>query len=134
VGLSVGRAIAHTLALEGVCREIRLADFDEIELSNLNRIPTSVFDLGLNKAVAAARRIAELDPYVEVIIDPSGVSLDSTDTFMAGLDIVIEECDSFDVKLAVRDAARRHQIPLIMETNERGLLEIERYDLEPCHL
>ncbi|NDL56713.1 Rv1355c family protein [Phytoactinopolyspora mesophila] len=131
VGLSVGHAIAHTLALEGICREIRLADFDEIELSNLNRIPASVFDLGLNKAVAAARRIAEIDPYIEVSIDPSGVSLDSTDTFMTGLDIVIEECDSFDVKLAVRDAARRHQIPLIMETNDRGLLDIERYDLEP---
>jgi hypothetical protein len=131
VGLSVGHAIAHTLALEGICREIRLADFDEIELSNLNRIPTSVFDLGLNKAVAAARRIAELDPYIEVKIDPSGVSLDSTDTFMDGLDIVIEECDSFDVKLAVRDAARRHRIPLIMETNDRGLLDIERFDLEP---
>jgi hypothetical protein len=131
VGLSVGHAIAHTLALEGICGRIRLADFDEIELSNLNRIPATVFDLGLNKAVVAARRIAELDPYIDVQIDPRGVSLDSTDDFMSGLDVVIEECDSFDVKLAVRDAARRHRIPLVMETGDRGLLDVERYDLEP---
>ncbi|NED98182.1 Rv1355c family protein [Phytoactinopolyspora alkaliphila] len=131
VGLSVGHAIAHTLALEGICGRIRLADFDEIELSNLNRIPATVFDLGLNKAVVAARRIAELDPYIDVEIDPRGISLDSTEEFMSGLDVVIEECDSFDVKLAVRDAARRHRIPLVMETGDRGLLDVERYDLEP---
>ncbi|RIQ11305.1 Rv1355c family protein [Jiangella rhizosphaerae] len=130
-GLSVGHAIAHTLALEGSCGHIRLADFDEIELSNLNRIPGTVFDLGLNKAVVVARRIAELDPYIEVSIEPSGLALDSIDTFLDGLDIVIEECDSFDVKLALRDGARRHRLPVVMETSDRGLLDVERYDLEP---
>ncbi|TDE08242.1 Rv1355c family protein [Jiangella asiatica] len=131
VGLSVGHAIAHTLALEGVCGRIRLADFDHIELSNLNRIPGTVFDLGLNKAVVLARRIAELDPYIDVEIEPRGLDLDTADAFMTGLDIVVEECDAFDLKVAVRDAARRHGVPLVMETNERGLLDIERYDLEP---
>ncbi|WP_129666476.1 Rv1355c family protein [Phytoactinopolyspora endophytica] len=131
VGLSVGHAIAHTLALEGICGEIRLADFDEIELSNLNRIPGTVFDLGINKAVVAARRISELDPYLEVKIEPDGLDLGSVDDFMSGMDIVIEECDSFDVKLAVRAAAKRQRIPLIMETSDRGLLDIERYDVEP---
>ena len=46
VGLSVGHVIAHTLVLEGLCGRITLADFDEIELSNLNRIPASLLDLG----------------------------------------------------------------------------------------
>src|SRR6476659_8340554 len=36
-GLSVGHAIAHTLALEGLFGRLRLADNDRIELSNLNR-------------------------------------------------------------------------------------------------
>ena len=44
----------------------RLADFDRVELSNLNRIPATVFDLGINKAVATARRIAELDGSVDL--------------------------------------------------------------------
>jgi hypothetical protein len=64
IGLSVGHAIAYTLAAEGVCGDLRLADFDGLELSNLNRVPAGVFDLGVNKAVATARRIAELDPSV----------------------------------------------------------------------
>lgn len=56
VGLSAGHAIAYTLAAEGACGTLRLADFDKIELSNLNRVPVGVFDIGLNKAMIAARR------------------------------------------------------------------------------
>src|SRR5664279_3879318 len=43
VGLSAGHAIAHTLAMEGLCQLLRIADFDSVELSNLNRIPATVF-------------------------------------------------------------------------------------------
>ena len=111
VGLSVGHVIAHTLALEGLCGELRLADMDTIELSNLNRIPASVLDLGLNKAVLAARRVGELDPYCAVTIFPQGLSKENLDSFLDGLDIVVEECDSLDIKLLVREAARRRRHP-----------------------
>ncbi len=53
-GLSVGRAVATTLVLERVCGEIRLADFDELELSNLNRIQARLSEMGMNKTVSAA--------------------------------------------------------------------------------
>jgi molybdopterin/thiamine biosynthesis adenylyltransferase len=68
VGLSVGHAIAHTLATQGLCGELRLADFDQIDLSNLNRVPATVLDVGVNKAVVCARRLAELDPYLPVTV------------------------------------------------------------------
>lgn len=131
VGLSVGHAIAYTLAMEGLCSELRLADLDVIELSNLNRIPASVFDLGVNKAVVAGRRIAELDPYLPVRIVESGLTEAGMEDFVAGLDLVVEECDSLDMKVSLRACARRHRVPLIMETSDRGLLDVERYDLEP---
>lgn len=131
VGLSVGHAIAHTLAMEGLCGGLRLADFDSIELSNLNRIPASVLDLGVNKAVVAGRRIAELDPYLPVVVVEEGLTEAGMDAFVDGLDLVVEECDSLDMKVALRDCARRHRVPLIMETSDRGLLDVERYDLEP---
>jgi molybdopterin/thiamine biosynthesis adenylyltransferase/nitroreductase len=131
VGLSVGHVIAYTLAMEGLCRELRLADLDVIELSNLNRIPASVFDLGINKAVVAGRRIAELDPYLPVRIVEAGLTEAGMEEFVDGLDLVVEECDSLDMKVALRACARRHRVPLIMETSDRGLLDVERYDLEP---
>ncbi|WP_072806246.1 Rv1355c family protein [Rhodococcoides yunnanense] len=131
VGLSVGHAIAYALALDGVCGELRLADFDEIELSNLNRIPATLLDLGLGKPVVAARRIAELDPYLPVTIDDRGVTSETADSFVRGLDLVIEECDSLDVKILLREHARAHRVPVIMETSDRGLLDVERFDVEP---
>lgn len=131
VGLSVGHAVAHTLALEGLCGQLRLTDFDEIELTNLNRVPGSVFDIGVNKAVVAARRIAELDPYLDVHVHQGGAEAATIDAFLDGLDVVIEECDSFDAKVLVRDRARARGIPVIMETSDGGVLDVERFDLEP---
>lgn len=131
VGLSVGHAIAHTLAAEGLCGALRLADFDELELSNLNRVPATVFDLGVNKAVACARRIAELDPYLPVEVVTEGVTADTVDAFLDGVDIVVEECDSLDIKVLVRQAARAQKVPVLMATSSGGLLDVERFDLEP---
>jgi molybdopterin/thiamine biosynthesis adenylyltransferase/nitroreductase len=131
VGLSVGHAIAHTLAAEGVCGQLRLADFDDLELSNLNRVPATVFDIGVNKAVVAARRIAELDPYLPVEVMAAGLTLDGIGEFLDGLDVVVEECDSLDIKVAVREAARARAIPVLMASSDRGLIDVERYDLDP---
>src|SRR3984885_2471625 len=130
-GLSVGHVIAHTLAAPGICGGLRLADFDRIELSNLNRVPATVLDLGLNKAEVAARRIAELDPYLRVRILDAGLTLDTIDEFLDGLDIAVEECDSLDMKAVLRESARARRIPVLMATSDRGLVDVERFDLEP---
>lgn len=130
-GLSAGHVIAHTLAAQGLCGELRLADFDQLELSNLNRVPATVFDIGLNKAEAAARRIAELDPYLPIAIMDTGLTLDTVDEFLDGLNIVVEECDSLDMKAIVRERARARGIPVLMATSDRGLVDVERFDLEP---
>jgi molybdopterin/thiamine biosynthesis adenylyltransferase/nitroreductase len=131
VGLSSGHSIAHVLAMEGLAGELRLADFDTIELSNLNRIPASVLDLGVNKAIVAARRIGEIDPYLRVETVLEGIRPDNLGRFLDDLDLVIEECDSLDIKLLVREYARDRRIPVLMETSDRGVLDVERFDLEP---
>lgn len=131
VGLSVGHVIAHTLATEGLCGQLRLTDFDELELTNLNRVPTSILDLGVNKAVVAAQRVAEIDPYVEVTVMRSGLNAQSADVFLDGCDIVVEECDSLDMKVLVREAARARRQPVLMASSDRGLIDVERFDEDP---
>ncbi|RUP03641.1 MAG: Rv1355c family protein [Mycobacterium sp.] len=131
VGVSAGHAIAYTLAAEGACGTLRLADFDELELSNLNRVPATVLDIGLNKAIVAARRIAELDPYLEVEVVATGLSPQSVQDFLDGLDVVVEECDSLDMKVLLRQTARARGIPVLMATTDRGLIDVERYDTDP---
>ncbi len=130
-GLSVGHVIAHTLAAEGLCGALRLADFDSLDLSNLNRVPASVLDLGVNKAAVAARRIAELDPYLNVEVFDAGLTVDTVDEFLDGLNIVVEECDSLDMKAILREDARARRIPVLMATSDRGLVDVERFDLQP---
>ena len=131
VGLSAGHAAAVTIALEGLCGELRVADYDEVEVSNLNRLPASFLDVGINKAVVAARRVGELDPYLPVHVVADGIDRDNVDEFIAGLDVVVEECDDLAMKLLVREAARRQRVAVVMETSDRGMLDVERFDLEP---
>jgi hypothetical protein len=134
VGLSVGQSIALTLAIERTCGELRLADFDTAELSNLNRIRTGTFNLGINKAVIAAREIAEIDPYIKVIIFNDGLHAGNMEEFFTGkgkLDLFIEVCDGLNVKIESRYKAREHGIPVVMDTNDRGMLDVERFDTEP---
>lgn len=130
-GLSVGHAIAHTLALQGLCGTLRLADFDDLELSNLNRVPATVIDIGINKAYVAARRIAELDPYIGVEVFDRGLTAETLDEFLQDLDIAIEECDSLDMKAVLRLGARDRRIPVLMATSDRGMVDVERFDQEP---
>ncbi|MEM7252276.1 MAG: Rv1355c family protein [Pseudomonadota bacterium] len=132
VGLSVGNAIARAIALEGTCGRLKLADHDHLELSNLNRIQAGVEHLGLSKPVIAARQIAELDPYLRVEVLVDGLTETNLATFLdePRLDLLIEECDDLRLKVSLREAARARRIPVIMETSDRGMLDVERFDLE----
>ena len=81
IGLSVGQSIALTLAMERGFGELRLADFDMLELSNLNRIRTPVHNLGLPKVIIAAREIAEIDPFLIVTCFFDGLTEENLDDF-----------------------------------------------------
>lgn len=136
IGLSVGQSIAMTIATERICGELYLADFDTVELCNMNRLSNcNVYNLGASKAVITAQKIAELDPFLKVTCFTDGITKDNIDTFLgedsAQLDILIEECDSIDVKILSRVKAREKGIPVVMDTNDRGMLDVERFDLEP---
>jgi len=134
IGLSVGQSIALTLAMERTCGELRLADFDTAELSNLNRIRTGVQNLGLKKTIIAAREIAEIDPYIRVKIFSEGLTNDNMDAFFESdgkIDLLVEVCDGLDIKIVSRYKARDLRIPVVMDTNDRGMLDVERFDLQP---
>lgn len=134
VGLSVGQSIALTMALERSCGEMRLADFDTLELSNLNRLKAGVASLGVEKLIIAAREISEIDPFIKLTLFREGITEANIDSFLhegGKLDLVIDECDSFDIKLLIREKAKSVQIPVMMDTSDRGMLDVERFDQEP---
>ncbi|KAH7381925.1 UBA/THIF-type NAD/FAD binding protein [Cadophora sp. MPI-SDFR-AT-0126] len=134
VGLSVGSATALTLALEGIGGELRIADFDVLSLSNTNRLRSSISNIGVNKAVLCAREIYEINPYLKIKVFPTGLQEKNFETFLSDggrLNLLIEECDDLPMKVFSREQARRHGIPVIMETSDKGMLDVERFDQEP---
>ena len=134
IGLSVGQSVSMTLAMERSCGELRLADFDILELTNLNRIRTGVHNLGLAKVYSVAREISEIDPYIKVVCFPEGLHEKNLHDFFTqggNLDLLVEESDGFDIKILSRYKARELKIPVIMEASDKCMVDVERFDLEP---
>ncbi|CAG4994576.1 hypothetical protein DYBT9275_01422 [Dyadobacter sp. CECT 9275] len=134
VGLSVGNAVALTLATERICGHLKLADFDTLELSNLNRIKTGLHNIGTNKAILTAREIAEIDPFIEIECYTDGITEQNITQFITengNLDLLVEECDELNIKILCRNEAKKHRIPVLMETSDKGMLDVERFDLQP---
>jgi molybdopterin/thiamine biosynthesis adenylyltransferase len=133
VGLSVGQSVATCLAMERSFGELRIADFDTLELGNMNRIRTSVTNLGLPKTEVVTREIAEIDPYLKVTVYNDGLTAENMDRFFSeggNLDLLIEECDSLEMKILSRIKAKSLSIPVLMDTSDRGMIDIERFDLD----
>ncbi|MCB9363051.1 MAG: Rv1355c family protein [Flavobacteriales bacterium] len=135
IGLSVGKAIAITIAMERICGELIIADFDVIELSNLNRIQTGVQNFNLKKTVIVAREIAEIDPYLKVTCLSDGLTEENMNDFFfpngKKMDLCIEVCDGLSTKIYARQKAKEFGVPVVMDTNDRGMIDIERFDIEP---
>ena len=130
-GLSVGQSVSIALAMERSFGTLHIADFDTLELSNMNRIRTALCNLGLPKTTIVAREIAEIDPFLDVRTWPEGIHEGNIDAFLEGLDLLIDECDSLDIKVLLREKARAARLPLLMDTSDRGMIDIERFDQEP---
>jgi tRNA threonylcarbamoyladenosine dehydratase len=137
VGLSVGGEAAVTVAQEHLCGHIVLADFDRLDLSNLNRLGAGCDELGLLKTHIVARRIAKIDPYVRVTVLDEGVTSVNAERFLEGLDLVIEECDGLPMKRHLRLLCKARRIDVVFAADERGFLSVEPYgsvpDLPPFH-
>src|SRR5262249_54067294 len=107
---------------------------DSISLSNLNRLRARIEEIGLPKTEIAARAMWEVDPYLEIRSFSEGVLEENLDAFLSDggrLDLVVEERDHLASKLRRRERARELRIPVLMDTSDRGMLDVERFDREP---
>jgi molybdopterin/thiamine biosynthesis adenylyltransferase len=117
--------------MERIAGNLRIADFDTLELSNMNRIRTGLMNLGELKTSVVAREIAEIDPFINVSCYDKGLTADNLNDFLQGLDVVVDECDNLEMKFMLRKAARELGIPVVMDTSDLLMLDIERFDTEP---
>lgn len=132
-GLSVGNSVALSLVLQGGAKNIHIADFDTLDLSNTNRIRTGVHNIGIPKTILTAREIYTINPYAQVEIFKEGITEKNVENFFTkngNLDIVIDEVDSLSAKLIIREQSKKNKIPLLMaaDNGDNIVLDIERYD------
>lgn len=133
LGMSVGSNIAFVLTQAGISTSITLADFDELDTTNLNRILAGVHEVGVNKTHVAARHIYEDNPFADVTLLDQGVDETNLEELLkAGkIDCIIEEIDDMPFKIHARLLAMRYKVPIVMVTDNGDgvVLHVERYDL-----
>lgn len=138
VGLGgLGSPAALYLAAAGV-GELVLADFDEVELSNLQRqIAHDTPSIGRLKVESAAERMRAINP--DIRIKPLAIELDGNNLpeLTASVDVVLDGCDNFPTRQAVNAACVQTRTPLISGAVIRleGQLAVYRLDQpdSPCY-
>jgi molybdopterin/thiamine biosynthesis adenylyltransferase len=135
-GLSVGNNVVLAIVQQGGGKHFKIADFDRLALTNINRIRAGVQNLGILKTEMTARQIYELNPYAEIELFSEGLTKENLEKFFAGppkLDIVIDELDSLGVKYLIREYAKKYKLPVVMaaDNGDNAVVDVERYDENP---
>lgn len=115
IGLgAVGGYATEALARAGV-GHLRLVDFDEVRLSNINRqILALESTVGRKKAHVARERVLQINPACSVEIMDVFVHHDTLETVLAGpIDFVVDAIDAFAPKVELIAALRQRRMPMI---------------------
>jgi len=92
------------LAAAGV-GTLGVIDFDVVDESNLQRqIIHGQSDVGRPKAQSARDSIAEINPYVHVVLHEELLTADNAMEIFAGYDLIVDGTDNFATRYLVNDA------------------------------
>ncbi len=109
----LGSPIAMYLAAAGVGHLI-LVDFDEVELSNLQRqIIHLTSDIGRLKVDSAKDTLLALNPDVKITCITERLEGPALDEQVKRADVVLDGSDNFTTRFAVNQACVSHKTPLI---------------------
>ena len=112
---ALGSVAAEQLARAGI-GTIRIADRDVVELTNLQR--QVLFDEsdareGLPKAVAAAKRLAQINAGVTVEPVVTDVDSENVEQLIDGVQLVMDGTDNVETRYLINDVSVKHGIPWV---------------------
>ena len=133
----LGSPIALYLAAAGV-GTLHLVDFDEVDLSNLQRqIAHTVSDLGTKKVDSAQQSINQINPDICVIAQTEALEGAALNRAVAEADVVIDATDNFSTRFAINAACVESKTPLVSGAAIRmeGQVSVfdSRDDKAPCY-
>ncbi|CAK0769313.1 Molybdopterin-synthase adenylyltransferase [Gammaproteobacteria bacterium] len=109
----LGSAVAMYLAAAGV-GHLTLSDYDQVDLSNLQRqIAHRTADVGRLKVDSARDALLALNPEVEVIVIPHALDGMKLIEVVNHHDLVVDACDNFETRFLLNRACFVTSKPLV---------------------
>ena len=133
----LGNPAAQFLASAGI-GTLTLCDADAVDLTNLQRqILFAMSDVGTAKVDAAARRLAAINPEVQLIPLQQRVGDPELERLVAAADVVLDCTDNFATRHAINRACVRARRPLVSGAAIRfdgqlAVFDVRRPDA-PCY-
>jgi len=133
----LGSPVALYLASSGVGK-INIADFDQVELSNLQRqIIHSTNDIGHDKVDSAKQKLKAINPETDVVTINHKLDEEELREYVKSCDAVIEASDNFESRFLTNRICVEEKTPLISGSAIRfeGQLSTFRLDQKdsPCY-
>ncbi|MBD8492385.1 molybdopterin-synthase adenylyltransferase MoeB [Pseudomonas syringae] len=134
VGLGgLGSPVALYLAAAGV-GELHLADFDSVDLTNLQRqIVHDSHSVGQSKVDSAMTRLTALNPEVRLVAHRQALASDALAAAVAAVDLVLDCCDNFSTREAVNAACVAARKPLVSGAAIRLEGQLSVFDPRQAH-
>ena len=133
----LGSPIAMYLGAAGMGKLI-LVDFDNVELSNLQRqVVHSTADIGRPKVESAKDRIGTLNADVDIEIVNAKLDEKAIDNLVSKADVVLDGTDNFESRFAINRACFNNRKPLVSGAAIRFEGQVSVYhpgvDEQPCY-
>jgi len=109
----LGSPVSVYLAAAGIGR-ISICDYQDIEISNLNRqVLYSTTDIGNSKAETAGRRLAALNPDIEIISHNRRLDAGNIPEIFGDCSLIVDCLDNPDTRLIINEFCVQHSITFV---------------------
>ena len=109
----LGSPAAMYLVAAGV-GTLGIADFDKVELHNLQRqLLHGQSDIDTSKIASAQKRLNELNPHTTIRLHPDGIQPDNAVTLFQSYDLIVDGTDNFATRYLNNDASYLAKRPLV---------------------
>ncbi len=138
IGLGgLGSSSSVYLAAAGVGHLV-LVDFDEVDISNLQRqIVHATKDIGRLKVDSAKEHLLELNPEIKVTKIDHRIENEELEEQIKLSTVVLDCSDNFQTRFAINDACVKHKTPLVSGAAIRFEAQVSvfdsRHEDSPCY-
>jgi len=107
-----GGPAAEAVVRMGV-ENIVIADPDRVEISNLNRQPYFLCDVGLKKVDCIEKKVGQINPFVKVEKFEKGLTKENVDVMLQEVNVILDAADDYRAKVILSRAAKKNNLPVV---------------------